>query len=176
MSLSREEFETLRLTQPKVDHTAINPNTCMNIVADLQTSKGRGAKLFAKRQARCDKWVVDEKTSVSAPTTPSEPPPSTSSPSVAMMNAQNRLADMITKPMPIIQPKTPPKPAPKPAPKPIVSDPTMMNKHIGVPLPTVNADLQAEFKSVVFDGPNFNRTAKGWKSVSFTPQREYLLV
>lgn len=160
MSLSREEFETLRLAKPKVDHTAVNPNTCMNIVADLQNSKGRGAKLFAKRQARCEKWVIDEKKAASAPTTPSEPP--TSASSLTMMNSQNRLANMITKPMPIIQPK--------PAPKPSVPDPPVMNKHVGVPLPTVNADLQAEFKSNFVDGPNFNRKARGWKAAPTMPQ------
>jgi len=178
MSMSREEFESYRTTQPKVDHKMANPNA-VGIMADLQNSKGRGAKLFAKRQARCDKFIVDEKvTSQSAPTTPSEPPPPIAISTTEMMNIQNRLANMIQQPMPIIQAQAqqsqaPPPTAPKPQPAPpqfapqqpmfAPTPPPAVNKHIGVALPTTNADLKAEFRNA-FEGPNFNRVARGWKT------------
>jgi hypothetical protein len=32
----------------------------MNLVADLNQSRGKGAALFQKRKARSEKWVIDE--------------------------------------------------------------------------------------------------------------------
>ncbi|XP_033326386.2 uncharacterized protein LOC117220493 isoform X1 [Megalopta genalis] len=36
-----------------------NPEKLFNIVRDLNTQKGRGAEIFAKRRKRSEKWVVD---------------------------------------------------------------------------------------------------------------------
>ena len=32
----------------------------MNLVADLNSSRGKGAALFQKRKARSEKWIIDE--------------------------------------------------------------------------------------------------------------------
>lgn len=32
----------------------------MNLVADLNQNRGKGAALFQKRKARSEKWVIDE--------------------------------------------------------------------------------------------------------------------
>lgn len=32
----------------------------MNLVADLNQNRGKGAALFQKRKARSDKWIIDE--------------------------------------------------------------------------------------------------------------------
>lgn len=32
----------------------------MSLVADLNSSRGKGAALFQKRKARSDKWIIDE--------------------------------------------------------------------------------------------------------------------
>lgn len=32
----------------------------MNLVADLNSSVGKGAALFQKRKARSEKWIIDE--------------------------------------------------------------------------------------------------------------------
>lgn len=60
MSLSQDEFERLRLNKKRCDHRVVSPNTCHSLVADLHSPKNRGAKLFQKRQARSEKWVIDE--------------------------------------------------------------------------------------------------------------------
>ena len=43
-----------------VKHTAIAPQIAMNLVADLNQNRGKGAALFQKRKARSEKWVIDE--------------------------------------------------------------------------------------------------------------------
>jgi hypothetical protein len=60
MSLSQDEFERLRLNKKRCDHRVVSPNTCHSLVADLQSPKNRGAKLFQKRQAKSENWVIDE--------------------------------------------------------------------------------------------------------------------
>jgi hypothetical protein len=32
----------------------------MNLVADLNLNRGKGAALFQKRKARSEKWIIDE--------------------------------------------------------------------------------------------------------------------
>ncbi|XP_076226632.1 uncharacterized protein LOC116427254 isoform X2 [Nomia melanderi] len=46
-----------------------NPEKLFNIVRDLNTQKGRGAEIFAKRRKRSEKWVVD----TDQPQTPGTP-------------------------------------------------------------------------------------------------------
>lgn len=70
MSMSKDEFERLRLIAPKVDHHGVSPNTCFSIAADLHKGgKNRGAKLFQKRQQRVEKFVIDETNVMKSPTT-----------------------------------------------------------------------------------------------------------
>lgn len=60
MALTQEEFEKLRLSAKKCDHSALPPDTCFDIVADLKAHKGRGGRLFERRKQRSDKFVFDE--------------------------------------------------------------------------------------------------------------------
>jgi hypothetical protein len=43
-----------------VTHTNVPPQAAMNLVADLNANRGKGAAIFQKRKARSEKWVVDE--------------------------------------------------------------------------------------------------------------------
>lgn len=70
MSLSKDEFERLRLSSNKVDHTSVSPTQCHSLVADLQSTRNRGAKLFQKRAARSEKWVIDEHNAQKPPPQP----------------------------------------------------------------------------------------------------------
>ncbi|XP_044257429.1 uncharacterized protein LOC123006736 isoform X3 [Tribolium madens] len=40
--------------------SALSPDVCLEIVKDLNSPKGKGAELFAKRRKRSEKWVVGE--------------------------------------------------------------------------------------------------------------------
>jgi len=72
MSLSKSEFERLRLQAPKTDHHGVSPNQCFSIAADLHKGgKNKGAKLFAKRQQRVEKFVIDETNVMHSPVSPS---------------------------------------------------------------------------------------------------------
>jgi len=46
---------------------------CFNLADDLRNMKGKGARLFAKRQAKSESWTVS--TDDDDATTPTEPPP-----------------------------------------------------------------------------------------------------
>lgn len=61
-ALSAEEFERMRLYEAKTQHTTIPPQACFALAEDLHNMKGRGGRLFAKRKAKAEKWVVDENT------------------------------------------------------------------------------------------------------------------
>ncbi|XP_075217370.1 uncharacterized protein LOC142322316 isoform X2 [Lycorma delicatula] len=39
---------------------ALSPEVCFDLVRDLNTPKGKGAELFAKRRKKSEKWIVDE--------------------------------------------------------------------------------------------------------------------
>jgi hypothetical protein len=43
-----------------VTHTNVPPQAAMNLVADLNANRGKGAAIFQKRKARSEKWVIDE--------------------------------------------------------------------------------------------------------------------
>lgn len=51
---------TARLIEEHVTHTNVPPQAAMNLVADLNSSGGKGAALFQKRKARSEKWIIDE--------------------------------------------------------------------------------------------------------------------
>ncbi len=59
-ALSADEFERMRLYEKKTDHTNVSPAVCFSLAEDLRNMKGKGGKLFAKRVAKSEKWVVDE--------------------------------------------------------------------------------------------------------------------
>ncbi len=46
--------------QEHVTHTNVPPQAAMNLVADLNLNRGKGAALFQKRKARSEKWIIDE--------------------------------------------------------------------------------------------------------------------
>ena len=71
MSLTKEEFERLRLAAPKIDHQSVSPNVCFSIAADLHKGgRNKGAKLFQKRQARVEKFVIDDSNVQHSPVSP----------------------------------------------------------------------------------------------------------
>ncbi|GFS45373.1 uncharacterized protein TNIN_67561 [Trichonephila inaurata madagascariensis] len=43
-----------------VEHNAVSPDICHDIVKDLNSPTGKGAQLFAKRKKKSCEWVVDE--------------------------------------------------------------------------------------------------------------------
>lgn len=59
MSLNKEQFEKLRFIKEKCDHRGVSPNLCFNLATDLQNKKGKGGKIFQKRKAKADDWVID---------------------------------------------------------------------------------------------------------------------
>jgi hypothetical protein len=49
-----------QILKEHLTHTNIAPQQAMNLVADLNSSRGKGAALFQKRKARSEKWIIDE--------------------------------------------------------------------------------------------------------------------
>lgn len=74
--------------------SALSPDVCAEIVKDLNSPKGKGAELFAKRRKRSEKWVVGETTGVKSET----------------------LNDIASTPVPILSPLPPLTPSNLPAP------------------------------------------------------------
>ncbi|XP_064617710.1 uncharacterized protein LOC135481881 isoform X2 [Liolophura sinensis] len=161
MSLTQDEFERLRLDKHRCEHKTVSPNTCFNLVADLTSAKGRGAKIFEKRRAKAEEWVVDDSH------IPKTVKPSPVSPG-------GRLADMLN---------SPPKPAKSPW-EAALENPygsvdaafqhlseyermQLMNRNPPmpamepVPVP-MHSKLPPGEAAALLQGPNFNRTAKGW--------------
>ncbi len=65
--LNLQDFEKVRKYGKKTTHNAVSPQVCFSLSDDLRNMKGKGGKLFAKRRAKADKWVVDETPKLSAP-------------------------------------------------------------------------------------------------------------
>lgn len=42
-----------------VEHSAISPEVCLDLVRDLNSPCGKGAAMFAKRKKKSEEWVVD---------------------------------------------------------------------------------------------------------------------
>ncbi|CAN7994140.1 unnamed protein product, partial [Ixodes hexagonus] len=42
-----------------VEHSAISPEVCLDLVKDLNSPCGKGAAMFAKRKKKSEEWVVD---------------------------------------------------------------------------------------------------------------------
>lgn len=74
--------------------SALSPEVCLEIVKGLNSPKGKGAELFAKRRKRSEKWVVAE--------TNGTRPPST-------------IPDIAPSPTPVLSPVPPPPLGPAPS-------------------------------------------------------------
>ena len=61
-AMSQDEFERMRMFEQKVQHNKVSPSVSFKIAEDLHNLKGKGAKLFAKRKAKAESWVVEDKT------------------------------------------------------------------------------------------------------------------
>ncbi|XP_056019262.1 uncharacterized protein LOC125668196 isoform X2 [Ostrea edulis] len=178
MSLSRDEFERLRLSSNKVDHTSVSPSQCQSLVADLQSPRNRGAKLFQKRAARSERWVIDENNaqkpapqprlneivSVGSPSKPGLSPweAAMENPLGYVDKAFDHL-DSRPKPRPMSVPQYQP-----PQYKPVVQAPVV--QPVSVPFQQTqtykkqtNISLRTDEKPKVITGPNYNRLAKGWR-------------
>lgn len=160
MSISQQEFEQLRLQQKKCDHKAVSPSTCHSLVADLHNQRNRGAKLFQKRQARSEKWVIDESNatkpmlsqqkinsfleSTAASSVQNKAPTPWEA---ALDNPQGRV-DSAFDNMDFTKPGPHQKYSPAP--------------QLPQPAPPVAHDLSGTQNVSIVTGPNFNRTPKGW--------------
>lgn len=168
MSLTQDQFERLRLGSQKSDHRAVSPSTCHSLVADLQSKKNRGAKLFQKRQARSEKWVIDESNAKKAPMSPPtrletmlspSSEPSLSPWEAAMQNpvgsvdaafSQRYRQEQLKKYQPVVQPVSTPYQQQRPQQPPPPQQPVI--KH----------NLRAEDPLNVITGPTYNRSPRGW--------------
>lgn len=141
MSMSKAEFEQMRLVAPKVDHHGVSPSQCFTIAADLHRGgRNKGAKLFQKRQQRVEKFVIDETNVMKSPVSNStkldfivqqgqnQPPKNPWN--AAAQGDVNRAFSQMTPQMPL------------------------------QPLPRHN--LTADSQPQLLKGRNFNQKARGW--------------
>lgn len=55
-----EDASTLRSAGVNiVEHGAMSPEVCLDLIKDLNSPRGKGAALFAKRKKKSEEWVVD---------------------------------------------------------------------------------------------------------------------
>ncbi|XP_049833603.1 serine-rich adhesin for platelets isoform X7 [Schistocerca gregaria] len=57
-----QDLTSLRQQGYNIETGALSPDICLDLVRDLNATKGKGAELFAKRRKKSEKWVVDETT------------------------------------------------------------------------------------------------------------------
>ena len=57
-AMSMEEIERLKLQEKKNLHTGVSPQMCFNLAKDLKNMKGKGGRMFAKRQAKAKSWTL----------------------------------------------------------------------------------------------------------------------
>ena len=57
-AMSSEEIELLKLQERKNLHTGVSPQMCFNLASDLKNMRGKGGRMFAKRQAKAKTWAV----------------------------------------------------------------------------------------------------------------------
>ena len=65
--LTKQDLENVRLHEKKNMHNTVAPQVCFSIAEALHNTKGRGGKIFAKRRAKSESWVVDESNVKSPP-------------------------------------------------------------------------------------------------------------
>ena len=180
MALSKEEFEQLRLSAKRCDHHSVAPNQCFDLAQSLKTNKGKAGRLFEKRRARAEKYVVDEtnvKKPAKAPSNKLEDmlnlKPALSPWEAAMKNpagdvdgAFDHLSEMERRQKlnQMMQYHTPE--APKPVQEP---EPTPM------PIARVTK-LRADHQLKLLQGKDFNRKARGWTGFQEESDRKYITV
>ena len=178
MSLSPDEFERLRLGKDKSEHRSVSPNTCHNLVMDLQSPKNRGAKLFQKRAARSEKWVIDESNAAKPPPPRLEGMVGVSSPAKSMLSPweaamENPIGsvekafehlDSAERLQQVNQTFQRQKQQQQWRPPPSAHHPvtTPVQHHTVTHKKTVS--LKTTEQPNVIQGPNYNRMVKGWKS------------
>ena len=148
MSLSKDEFERLRLGSTKCDHHTVSPDMCFSIAADLHSNtRNKGAKLFHRRQQRVEKFVVDE-SNVPKPLSP-----------------PTKLEQILQHPE--AQHKTPWN---------VAAQGNMQNSfsnQYSGPLPTApKHTLEPQCEVKLLEGGNYNRKIKGW-APSSQPQHQH---
>ncbi|XP_046393774.1 uncharacterized protein LOC124161490 isoform X4 [Ischnura elegans] len=94
-----QDLASLRRQGIPVDTAPMSPEVVFDLVKDLNSPRGRGAELFAKRRKRSENWVVDETTV------------KTSSQSIAMESQSSSMSSMMT-----VKQQTPKPSAPLPPP------------------------------------------------------------
>ena len=142
MSMSKAEFEQMRLVAPKVDHHGVSPSQCFTIAADLHKGgRNKGAKLFQKRQQRVEKFVIDETNVMRSPVSPS------------------------TKLDYIVQQGGTPQPSKNPWNAAAHGDVNRAFSHMPAQLPLQplpKHNLVADNQPSLLNGRNFNQRARGW--------------
>ena len=186
-SLSANEIERMRLYDKKSLHNQISPQMCFSLAEDLRQMKGRGGKLFAKRRAKAEQWVVGDQ--------PSKPP------SMDIMNKIVLEAGMKAGGTmgPVMRPTEPPRPAMgKPRLQEMIAKPAMSPWDAATSYGNVDAAFSHLDKRHTVHGdslvsnlssaaaaapskqpsymmkeppkgpafPNYNRKVQGWSSVS----------
>ncbi|XP_061181934.1 uncharacterized protein LOC133190365 isoform X2 [Saccostrea echinata] len=173
MSLSKDEFERLRLSSNKVDHSSVSPTQCQSLVADLQSTRNRGAKLFQKRAARSEKWVIDESNAQKPAPQPrlneiltvTSPKPAVSPWEAAMENPLGYVdkafdhLDSRSKPRPKSVPQFQP-----PQYQPVVQPVSVPYQQTQTQTKQTHISLRADEQPKLITGPNYNRLAKGWNT------------
>ncbi|KAK6171542.1 hypothetical protein SNE40_019708 [Patella caerulea] len=169
MSLSKDEFERLRLKSSKNEHKNVSPDQCFDLVANLKSGKGRGAKLFEKRQKKAEKWVIDENNAkkqtpvipqnrldsmLMSPPKPYLSPWEAASKGEDVNSAFEHLSDFEKQQRlnQILGYKPPTPKVETPAPR---SQPIMLT-------PVSQTSLKTDNTQSLLEGQNFNRVAKGW--------------
>nr|CAD7400964.1 unnamed protein product [Timema poppensis] len=57
-----QDLNSLRKQGYSIEPGAVSPEVVFDLVRDLNSPRGKGAELFAKRRKKSEKWVVDENT------------------------------------------------------------------------------------------------------------------
>lgn len=155
MSISQDEFERLRLQKSKCNHNTVSPETCHNLVMDLKSPRNKGARLFQKRAARSEKWVIDERNALKP----------------------KMKQDEINRFLAATSPNRPQQVSPWDA---AIQDETKMSygtapRRSNVPPPqAVHHDLRMDQHMEDLSGPNFNRTPRGWGSFTHNGKLELI--
>jgi len=121
-AMSMDELDRMQSAQKKTTHTNVAPQLSFNLAADLKNMKGKGGKLFAKRQAKSETWGAEEADAIAADINAAIADEKAHVEQLVKINAQhrpvstqegsggsgavpvNRLKSMIELPMPAITP------------------------------------------------------------------------
>ena len=141
----------------------------------MQSKRNRGAKLFQKRAARSEKWVVDESNAQRPPPQPrlngivhvSPAKPSLSPWEAAMESPLGYVdkafdhLDSRSKPRPMSVPQFPPS---QQFHAPVVQPVSVPYQQTHSYTKQTNVTLKSDDQPKLITGPNYNRLAKGWNA------------